>query len=264
MPTVVTTIKALNRMIPEFLDEFKDELEKFKLESIKINAISISDNESLTITQSKFSGKPYLPITREYPKDKLGNPMILLAQINFKEVPQLENYPTDGILQFFVSATEWYDMSDYKILFHKTIENEYQTDFSFLTEKLYEESPVYCEHKLTFKKNVEYGGYQDFRFDMDFHGESYYEFQERLTREQKAEMDDILDGIGHKIGGYAYFTQSDARDYNEKQRDDILLLQIDTDEEIMFGDSGVGNLFINPKSLREKDFDKAWFHWDCC
>lgn len=45
-------------------------------------------------------------------------------------------------------------MDDYKILFHKTIENEYQTDFSFLTEKLYEESPVYCEHKLAFEKVV--------------------------------------------------------------------------------------------------------------
>ena len=77
-------------------------------------------------------------------------------------------------------------------------------------------------------------------------------------------MDKILEGAGHKIGGYAYFTQSDPRDYNNNQKDEILLLQIDTDEQIMFGDSGVGNLFINPKSLKEKDFDQAWFNWDCC
>ncbi|WP_113652196.1 YwqG family protein [Pedobacter namyangjuensis] len=251
-------------MIPKFLEEFKDKLEKFRLESIKIKATPISEEEKLTFTQSKFLGKPYLPNTIDYPKDKLGNPMILLAQINFAETPHLKNYPTDGILQFFISSTEWYDMDDYKILFHPYVENEYQTDFSFLTEKLYEESPVYREHKLAFEKAVEYGGYEDFRFDMDFNGESYYEYQEKLTDEQKAEMDKILEGAGHKIGGYAYFTQSDPRDYNNSQKDEILLLQIDTDEEIMFGDSGVGNLFINPKSLKERDFDQAWFNWDCC
>ena len=250
-------------MIPKFLDEFKVQLEKFKLESIKIKAIPINDTENLTFIQSKFLGKPYLPLTVEYPKDKLGNPMILLVQINFAETPHLEDYPADGILQFFISPTEWYDMVDYKILFHQNIENKYQTDFSFLTKKRYDESPVYCEHKLVFEKFIEYGGYEDFRFDMDFNGESYYDFQEKLTDEQITEMDNILDGTSHKIGGYAYFTQSDIREYNEKNKDDILLLQIDTDEKIMFGDSGIGNLFINPKSLKEKDFSQAWFNWDC-
>ena len=251
-------------MIPKFLEEFKDKLEKYKLESIKIKATPITENEKLSFTQSKFLGKPYLPMTTTYPKDKLDNPMILLAQINFSEIPHIENYPAEGILQFFISPTDWYDMADYQILFHQTIENEYQTDFSFLTEKLYEDSPIYCEHKLMFEKIIEYGCSEDFRFDMDFNGENYYDYQEKLTDEQKTEMESIIDGTGHKIGGYAYFTQSDIRDYNENKKEDILLLQIDTDEEIMFGDSGVANLFINPKSLKEKDFSKAWFNWDCC
>lgn len=253
-------------MIPNFLNEFKSELEKFKLESIKIKAIPISENEKLTFTQSKFLGKPYLPVDFEYPKDKKGNPMILLAQINFSEIPKLDNYPTCGILQFFISSSEWYDMDDYKILFHETVSDELQTDFSFLIDKLYEESPVWCEHKLAFEKSVEYGGYEDFRFNgkIKFNGKDYFDFQEKLTKEQSEEMNSFLDGTGHKIGGYAYFTQADPRDYNDNQKDEILLLQIDTDDQIMFGDSGVGNLFINPKSLKEKDFSQAWFNWDCC
>lgn len=36
---------------------------------------------------------------------------------------------------------------------------------------------------------------------MDFNGESYNDFQEKLTGEQKTEMDSILDGTGPKIGG---------------------------------------------------------------
>jgi uncharacterized protein YwqG len=251
-------------MIPKFLDEFKNELQKFKLESIKINAIPINENEKLLITQSKFLGKPYLPKDIEYPKDKLNNPMILIAQINFQEIPFLENYPSEGILQFYISSKDWYDMEDYKILYHQSIEKEYQTNFDFLIEKLYEESPVYCEHRLVFEKIIEYGGITDYRTDMDFNGLDYYEFQEKLTEVERTEMDKILEGIGHKIGGYAFFTQSDPREYNENQKGDVLLLQIDTDEQIMFGDSGVANLFIKPKNLKEKDFTKAWFNWDCC
>jgi len=258
--------KFYKTMIPKILTEFKDKLERFKLESIKITATPIGEDEVLTTKQSKFLGTPYLPIGVEYPKDKKGSPMILLAQINFAETPQLENYPTDGILQFFISSTDWYDMDDYKILFHETVQEEYQTDFAFLTEKLYEESPVYCEHRLAFEKVIEYGGYVDCRFDgqIDFDGKDYFDFQEELTKEQAKEMDDFLDGTGHKIGGYAYFTQADPRDYNDNQKNDVLLLQIDTDEKIMFGDSGVANLFINAKSLKDKHFEKVWFNWDCC
>src|SRR5690554_8213404 len=119
-------------MIPKFLEEFKDQLEKFKLEAIKIEATPIGKNENLTFTQSKFSGKPYLPVGFDYQNDKKGSPMIVLAQINFAETPQLENYPTDGIVQFFISSTERYDMNDYKVLFQEDTSDEYQDNFSFL------------------------------------------------------------------------------------------------------------------------------------
>ncbi|MGZ4091003.1 MAG: DUF1963 domain-containing protein [Bacteroidia bacterium] len=41
-------------------------------------------------------------------------------------------------------------------------------------------------------------------------------------------------------------------------------MQIDADDEIMFGDSGVANVFINIDELKNKNFDKAYFNWDCC
>jgi uncharacterized protein YwqG len=134
----------------------------------------------------------------------------------------------------------------------------------YLTKQLYEDSPVNCEHSLTFKKETEYGGREDFRFQMDFNGLDYFDFQETLPKEQQEQMDNLFYIIGHKIGGYAYFTQSDPRDYNEKSKDDLLLLQIDTDEEIMFGDSGVANIFINTNDLKGRKFEKAYFNWDCC
>lgn len=250
-------------MIPEFLTEFKTKLEKYKLETIKIVATPHKKEESLEIFDSKFLGTPYLPKGMEYPKDKENKPMVLWAQINLVDTPALDGYPNQGILQFFVSS-EWFDMDDYKVVFHSDITEEIQTDFSFLTEDLYEESPIYCEHKLDFNKEIEYGSSEDLRFSMRFNDKDYWDFQETLTKDQAEELNKIIDGTGHKIGGYAYFTQADVRDYNKDLKQDLLLLQIDTDEEIMFGDSGVANFFINPEDLKNRRFEKAWFNWDCC
>ncbi len=123
---------------------------------------------------------------------------------------------------------------------------------------------VNCEHSLIFSAEEEYGGSEDFRFDFTFNGLNYWDFENSLDESEKKEIDKFFYNIGHKIGGYAYFTQSDPRGHDQKSKDDVLLLQIDTDHEIMFGDSGVGNFFINNQDLANKNFEKAYFYWDCC
>jgi len=251
-------------MTPVFLEPFKDQLEQHRLDSVRLFATPLVIGEALPIRQSKFLGQPYLPHSKPYPKASDGSPMILLAQINFEEVPALEHYPSKGILQLFVHPTEWYDMEEFKLLFHENTEEAAHTDFSFLRPDLYAESPINCEHKLAFKKETEYGGREDFRFQMDFNGMDYDEFQDTLPKEQQEEMDEFYTSTGHKIGGYAFFTQSDPRGYGPETMDDILLFQIDTDEEIMFGDSGVANVFINKEDLKNRNFDNAYFNWDCC
>lgn len=253
-------------MIPEFLDKFRTQIEKYRLDTVRILAHPNKDGRNLTIKQSKFLGHPYIPKSQSYPMCLDGTPMLMLAQINFSEIPELENYPQSGILQLFVHPTDWYNMEkkDYKIIFHETVNEEPMSDFSFLTENLYEESPIYCEHSLTFDKETEFGGREDFRFQIDFDGLDYFDYQETLPKDQQEQMDELFYIIGHKIGGYAYFTQSDPRDYDKKSKQDVLLLQIDTDDEIMFGDSGVANIFINNNDLKNKNFDKAYFNWDCC
>lgn len=250
-------------IFPDFLKAFESELLGYKLDFVKIAAKPIQDGKKLSITTSKYLGKPYLPVGFEYPKSKDGKPMIMLSQLNFSEIPSLTNYPSSGILQFFVSASNWYDMDDYRVIFYETIEAE-QTNFDFLTENLYSESPINCEHELSFSLGVEYGGEGDFRFRLSFNGLDYWDFNETLNKQQQDELERFLDASGHKVGGYAYFTQSDPRDYDSKLKNDVLLLQIDTDDEIMFGDSGVAHLFINLDDLLNKRFEKAYFNWDCC
>jgi len=251
-------------MLPEFLGEFRASLERYKLDYVKIAATPLPAGESLPLLQSKFLGKPFLPVGTPYPHDEKGQPMLLLAQLNFAEIPALSGFPTTGILQLFISATEWYDSEDYQVLYHATTAAEPTIDFSFLPSDLYKDSPVYTEHVLAFSAATEYGGAEDCRFDMSFGGKDYYEYQEMLTEEQKQELDDCCNNSGHRLGGYAFFTQGDPREYDASQAADVQLLQIDTDEQIMFGDSGLAHLFISPAALAAKQFDKAYFYWDCC
>lgn len=252
-------------MLPDFLGDFRPQLEAYKLDYLTIHARPLRRGETTLLTQSKFLGTPFLPVGIAYPHDVLGKPMLPLAQINFAEAPTLAGYPTSGILQLFLSPTQWYnnDPKDYRILYHANPQVAAQKDFSFLIPDLYEESPVHVEHALTFSRATEYGGTQDCRFDMDFGGKDYYEYQETLSKDQQDQLDAYCYNVGHKIGGYAYFTQEDPRGYSDKQRDDVLLLQIDTDKQVMWGDAGVANLFISPAALAARQFDRAWFTWDC-
>jgi len=251
-------------MIPAFLKEYKAELKEYKLDTVRIKATSLDNGKSLSIKKSKFLGKPYLPLTQQYPINKFGKPMILFAQINFEEMPALKHYPSKGILQIFTSECFWAYGNEYFLyLYHADISQKYQTDFSFLTDDLYADLPINCEHKLTFSREIEYGGTEDFRFHLNFNGKPFDDFRNGLSNKELGEFDKLFHSSGHKIGGYAYFSQCDPRQDNPERKDDLLLLQIDTDKEIMFGDAGISNIFINVDDLKKKRFEKAYFNWDC-
>ncbi|MFT3701725.1 MAG: DUF1963 domain-containing protein [Agriterribacter sp.] len=252
-------------MLPDFLKEYKQAIDKYKLETIRIEAVPLKEGKNLPFKKSKFLGKPYLPVTHKYPVSKFGKPMILFAQINFEEMPRLKGYPSKGIFQIFTSECFWAEGTEYfSFLYHKDTTQKHQTDFSFLTEDLYLDLPINCEHKLNFSKEIDCGGRTDFRFDLKFNGKSFKEFKKELTHEESKELNKLFNSSGHKIGGYAYFTQEDPRQHKSENKNDVLLLQIDTDKEIMFGDAGISNVFINKDDLKKKKFDKAYFNWDCC
>ena len=64
--------------------------------------ITLEPCGNLTLSQSKIGGLPYLPPDAEYPRNSYGQPLTLLAQINFAEMPPLPDFPTSGILQWFI------------------------------------------------------------------------------------------------------------------------------------------------------------------
>jgi uncharacterized protein YwqG len=66
-----------------------------------------------------------------------------------------------------------------------------------------------------------------------------------------------------QVGGYAEFTQEDPRAVDSPL---VLLLQLSSDDkaEMMWGDSGIANFFIDPDDLAKADFSRVLYNWDCC
>lgn len=251
-------------VIPDFLQPFKAELEGHALESIKVTAHP-RHTPGPPSAASKFRGLPLLPPTTAYPRQQNGVPLLLLAQINLAELPANGLLPAAGLLQFYIPAQDWYDMDEAQVRYigPEHLDAEFQQDFSFLPADHYEESPIYCEHDLTFEATLEYGSLEDERFDMLFNGLSGYDYEETLSVPEKEAFSELLAGTGHKIGGYASFTQGDPHAYS-KGAAEVQLLQIDIDEQIMFGDSGIAHFFITEEALKKREFGKAYFYWDCC
>lgn len=64
--------------------------------------LHFKDAGKLSLLQSKAGGRGYLPKEQGYPVTEEGKPLSLLTQINFSEMPQMENYPEFGLLAFYV------------------------------------------------------------------------------------------------------------------------------------------------------------------
>ncbi len=256
-------------LIPGVLKGFAADLVKLQREYISVEAKPLDTelfDDQLGPKQSKFLGNPFFPVGTEYPKDKDGKHMVLLAQVNFSEVPELPGFPSSGLLQLYFSVGNWWDMGTERIMYHTSedLKKPSISDFSFINTSEYDELPINKIHSLSFKKSIDTGCSEDSQFSFMFGEHDYWDFEDTLSKNEKEEFSEYFSNEGHKIGGYADFTQSDPRDYDKKQRNDVQLLQIDVDDFIMFGDSGVGHVFINPDDLKSNKFERAYFYWDCC
>jgi len=101
-----------------------------------------------------------------------------------------------------------------------------------------------------------------------------WDFFERFGKQQddlRKQYNKLFYGGGHKLGGYADFAQFDPRAYEQGRRliprnpvdnPSLLLLQIDSDEFIMWGDAGVANFFIDQQDLINCDFSRVLYNVD--
>lgn len=76
----------------------------------------------------------------------------------------------------------------------------------------------------------------------------------------------IYNGLGdrgHKLGGYGNYIQGDVRYSKDEYKDYEILLQLDSDKIMQWGDMGRAYFLIHPDDLKKGDFSKVVFSWDC-
>lgn len=262
-----------------------------KKTEIKSYRIEYTKAENIGIFESKLGGLPYWDREKEYPTDSRGEKLFLLAQINFeKERFDDERLPQNGILQFFIANDDLcgsdFDkkdrQSDWRVIYHENIdstvtENIIRDELKIPTHKDADRNdymlPFSDEYLLTFKAEPSYMydgivWFDDIAFDIlrnDFHESipSNAKLYGYLTPDEHEYLCDGLCRAGSRLLGHPFFVQDDRRWTDEMKFYDTLLLQIDSEQGIMWGDAGVANFFINGEQLKNKDFSRLMYTWDC-
>lgn len=242
----------------------------------------------LALTASKFGGIPYWNPAETYPTNEDGSPLVLLAQFDCQQLPPLEGFPKAGLLQFFISNDDAYGLGfdnqmnqkNWRVVYHPVVD-------ASITQAMVEELhlPTTCSEE---DSELPFAG--EFQLDFELVDTwlgpcSHDDFQQELQKALVAVglplppegtslydifCEDMYNQMadwneGHWLGGYPYFTQDDPRfsrpDYAACTR---LLFQMDSSEDILWGDMGVGNFFIAPEDLQQLDFSRVLYTWDCC
>ncbi len=250
----------------------------------------IAKEEATGITDSKIGGTPYIPKDAALPQNTKGQDLHMVAQVNVEKL-EGEIFPIKtGIIQFWALPNNLFGLNmanraeqdNCRTIFHPSIEQAYikeelEERFSSLTYADPWEFPFDIDACFKLSAKIEKCPLPvaDFHFNEIFLEEykkhdpscDYNSFWDLLDDDE--EIEEIFNDrrvSGHKLLGYPDFAQEDPRKDSEYQ-DYILLFQLDSErigkKEILWGDNGVANWFIHPDDLKNKDFSKVLYTWDC-
>lgn len=258
-------------------------------------ALEIQKDRQPGLLDNKFGGVPYWDLDLEYPADAKGNKLLFIAQINLAQVPSESELPRQGLLQFFTGLDDVFglDFDDqdrqdtFRVVYHAktdgavTKEQVLSLDVPVSSDSNYQDfTPIFKESAVEIAARDICMGDDDYRFELLFKEIAKERYGEDLGEDS---LYDIIGGDdyeqleaelssenGHWMLGYPFFTQCDPRGEEQRyERYDTLLLQIDSDmiggeDYVLWGDCGVGNFFINREDLKNMDFSRVLYNWDCC
>lgn len=262
--------------VDAFLAKYEAALKATQRASVDIRLETMTADDPRA---SKVGGRPYWAEGRDYPVGANGAPLHLLAQIDFAELPpSLDGYPKAGLLQFFIASNDHYGADfdsgmtvdamsaqrNFRVVYWPDTRAESRDIDVPATDSLPHDPAR--PRRMRFSAATETLGVHDHRFDRLLGGDAHATI-ERYAKAHHLDADVLFDAVyerngrgGHKIGGYPFFTQQDPRTDDDRLE---LLLQLDTDDQMMWGDSGVGGFFIAPEDLARADFGRVMYSWDC-
>ena len=238
------------------------------------------------LTDTKIGGIPYWPKNMEWPtiKNAKGEtkPMICIAQLNLDKLPKLKGYPTSGLLQFFYYEVWNNGNWGSKVVYHKKYDSkDVLTEVPDSTINGDADSPIIglyyptaeiIKSGIGFFNEVDEDGNKARFSDYETEyinkalGTNYkradipYAIARKFFDFYFSILKDTGNNFGCKIGGWPAFVQSDFRDKNHG----YLLLQLDSEDGMMWGDCGNAQYMISKNNLKSKKFDDVLFDWQCC
>ena len=246
-------------------------------------------NDNTGIFSSKFGGVPYVANDDIIPVDLDNTQLALLAQINCGELPENDLYPKVGLLQFWIARDSNFGLDNrdsYCVKYIANIdesvsEKDILEKYDILDENSTEVHSPFKSKNASFSLTFEKGMSTITSTDCHFEDIALKTIQDLFPNEEISDLYDDLDndvystlfksfeGVQHAIGAYPTFTQWDPRNPDDTDTYNVMLLQIESmwstdsnENEIMWGDSGVANFFIDSEKLEKLDFNDVLFNWD--
>ncbi|MCQ2554599.1 MAG: DUF1963 domain-containing protein [Clostridia bacterium] len=237
------------------------------------------------LAASKIGGYPYWEKDKEYPVNSKGDKLVLLCQINFNDekIPEGSLLPDKGLLQFYIDTDSLMGLNfddqtkqdGFRIVYFPEFDESItQADVLLMglpanTEMKDSNLPTEKEYGIYLEEGVDSISSSEESFDDEVRKaieELYSDYTDSpvyrvLGNECYDELFTLLTGFGSKMLGCPGFTQSDPRDDYDMHL--TTLLQLDSEEDMMWGDSGIANFFIDPMDLQKLDFSDVIYNWDC-
>lgn len=245
--------------------------------SLPMAKATVEDRKPLNSKESRIGGAP-LAIGEDstWPRDEDNAPMAFIAQLNFAELPELEDFPTKGILQIFSSfamiddshACERVIRWDPDPITDASLEIPSEIKKTTRDTRYFSEKARQIGLPLKFEHFMALGNPYNWPFaaTSPMHENRLPENNEvdELLEGWECREEEISEGYGiHWVGGHPDFVQWDVRYDPDLQSLDRLLFHMGFDDDICIGDAGELNVMISRNDLLRRDFQKAFLTWDC-
>lgn len=225
---------------------------------------------------TRIGGPAWLATGESWPADADGRPMSFLAQVDFAAMPPLPDYPASGVLQFFIARDDLYganfekpEAGKFRVIWRETIDGPGKLHMARPSgdRGIDDYSPLYDATvtqgiALKPKRTEQRPSIESWLAERDL--ETLLNDPAKSDRIYAfVEKQDELASQGHHVGGHPGFTQSDWRSTKAYQDVDRVLLNLWSDDHLMWGDSGQGQFMIRREDLLKRDFSKIFYQWDC-
>ena len=252
----------------EQIAAFEAQAAAMTLPSVQLEAV----RDPIGPAGTRIGGPAWLADDEAWPQGRDGRPMEFLAQIDFGELPPLPDYPTEGLLQFFIARDDRFG-ADY--------EDPSKSDLRLLWRSeplaggcLLDQPPFLNELDSTpLDRKVRAAG-QALRGSPSTRRPEpgswpLEQALDELGIGNAANVADLLDPFGDEdeppnrfVGGHPRFVQWDFRKRGFLDDYDRVLVQLDSANGLLWGDCGWAVFMIRRADLLARDFSRVAYSWE--